>query len=206
MTSLRIGRASIVGVDLGAAVAMYLAATRPARAHGIVLISPPPLGRLRGDDLAEFGRLTGTHLFEATRGMLGAAAVLGPLLARGVVSPEAMPDKLVARYAAPFVGSDGVRHLQSLANAVTDDDAGDVDVSRISARTLVLRGEQDAWCASADAARLATAIPGAELRTIPHSGRLVPEDAPEALAGLLADWASPVGASDAVRTLPVRNG
>lgn len=195
MTSLRIGRATVVGVDLGAAVTLHLAATRPARVHGIVLISPPPLGRVRGEDLAEFGRLTGTHLFEATRGMLGAAAVLGPLLARGVASPDAMPDKLVARYAAPFVGPDGVRHLQSLANAVTDDDAEDLDVGRVTARALVLRGERDIWCTPADAARLATAIPGAELRTVPLSGRLVPEESPEALACLLADWAPPVRAA-----------
>ncbi|MFA6165753.1 MAG: alpha/beta hydrolase, partial [Gemmatimonadaceae bacterium] len=192
MTSLRIGRATVVGVDLGAAVAVHLAATRPARVHGIVLISPPPLGRVRGEDLAEFGRLTGTHLLEATRGMLGAATVLGPLLARGVGSPEAMPDRLVTRYAAPFVGPDGVRHLQALANAVTDDDAEELDMGRITARALVLRGERDAWCSPVDAARLATAIPGAELRTIPLSGRLVPEEAPEALASLLADWAPPV--------------
>ena len=205
MTSLRIGRATVVGVDLGAAVAVHLAATRPARVQGIVLISPSPLGRVRGEDLAEFGRLTGTHLFEATRGMLGAAAVLGPLLTRGVASHEAMPDRLVARYAAPFVGPDGVRHLQSLANAITDDDAEELVVGRITARALVLRGERDAWCTPADAARLATAIPGAELRTIPLSGRLVPEDAPEALATLLADWAPPVRGAGPAHELPRRD-
>lgn len=204
MTSLRIGRATVVGVDLGAAVAVHLAATRPARVHGIVLISPAPLGHVRGEDLAEFGRLTGSHLLEAMRSMLGAAAVLGPLLARGVASPEAMPDRLVARYAAPFVGPDGVRHLQSLANAVTDDDAEELDVRRITARTLVLRGERDIWCTAADAAQLATAIPGAEVRNFPLSGRLIPEEAPEALAGLLADWASPVRTSGSSHQLPGR--
>lgn len=202
MTSLRIGRATVVGVDLGAAVAIQLAATRPARVHGIVLISPPPPGHVRTDDLAEFGRLTGTHLFEATRGMLGAAAVLGPLLTRGVASPEAMPDKLVARYAAPFVGSEGVRHLQSLANAVTDDDAEELDLGRITARTLILRGERDAWCSPSDAARLASAIAGAELRTLPLAGRLIPEDAPDALASLLADWAPAVRTGGPARSLP----
>ncbi|MBA4072936.1 MAG: hypothetical protein C0497_14015 [Gemmatimonas sp.] len=204
MTSLRIGRATVVGVDLGAAVTMHLAATRPARVYGLVLISPPPPGHVRGEDLAEFGRLTGTHLFEATRGMFGAAAVLRPLLSRGVASPEAMPDKLVARYAAPFVGPDGVRHLQALANAVTDDDAEELDLGRITARTLVLRGERDAWCTPADAARVATAVPGAEVRTVPLAGRLVPEDAPDALASLLADWAPPLRSSDATPELPVR--
>ncbi len=205
MTSLRIGRATIVGVDLGASVALRLAATRPARVHGAVLIGPPPPGRGRGADLAELGRLTATHLLEASRGMLGTAAWLGPLLTRSVATAAAMPAKLVARYAAPFVGADGVQHLQLLANAVTDDDVEELDLGRIAARTLVVRGEQDAWCTSADATRLATAIPGAELRAVPGTGRLVPEEAPEALAALLAEWAPPLHSSGA-RTLPPRDG
>lgn len=202
MTSLRIGRATVVGVDFGAAVALRLAATRPARVHGIVLISPPPAGRGRGEDLTELGRLTAMHLFEATRGMLGAAAWLGPLLARGVATPEAMPTKLIARYAAPFVGAEGVRHLQLLANAVTDADMEDVELGRITARALVLRGEHDVWCSSAEATRLATAIRGAEVRSMATAGRLIPEDAPEALAALLADWAAPVHAEQPTRSLP----
>jgi pimeloyl-ACP methyl ester carboxylesterase len=191
MTSLRIGRATIVGVDLGAAVALRLAATRPGRVHSMVLISPPAPGRARGDDLAEFGRLTAVHLFEATRGMLGASAWLGPLLARGVTTPDAMPPKLVARYAAPFVGADGVRHLQGLANAIADSDFDDVDLSQVATHSLVLRGEQDAWCAATDATRLASALRAAELRTVPTAGRLIPEDAPDALAALLAEWVAP---------------
>ena len=205
MTSMRIGRATVVGVDLGAAVALRLAATRPARVHGIVLISPPPLGRARGDDLAELGRVSAAHLFEATRGMLGAAAWIGPLLSRGVATPEAMPARLVARYAAPFVGADGVRHLQALANAVSDGDVADLDVTRIAARTLVLRGEHDAWCERGDTVRLAAAIPGAELRAVPTAGRLIPEDAPDSLAALLAEWAAPLqpaGVAEALRDQP----
>lgn len=200
MTSLRIGRATIVGVDLGAAVALRLAATRPDRMHGMVLISPPAPGRARGDDLAEFGRLAAVHLLEASRGMLGAAAWLGPLLARSVATPEAMPPKLVARYAAPFVGADGVRHLQGLANAVTDSDFDEVDIGRVATPTLVVRGEHDAWCAATDATRLASSLRAAELRTVPMAGRLIPEDAPDALAALLADWVAPAK-SPLVKTL-----
>jgi pimeloyl-ACP methyl ester carboxylesterase len=202
MTSLRIGRATVVGVDLGAAVALRLAATRPARVHGIVLISAPPPGRSRGEELSELGRAAAAHLFEATRGMLGAAAWLSPLLVRSVAHAEAMPPKLVARYAAPFVGADGVRHLQALANAVKDDDAEDLDLSRISARTLVLRGDQDPWCSHADALRLATAIPEAELRTVAGVGRLIPEDAPADLAALVAEWGPPLQGPSAGRIGP----
>jgi 2-hydroxymuconate-semialdehyde hydrolase len=206
MTSLRIGRATVVGIDLGASVALRLAATRPGRVHGLVLISPPPPGRARGDDLAELGRLTAKHLFEATRGMLGAAAWLGPLLTRSVSTPEAMPARLVTRYSAPFVGADGVRRLQMLANAVADDDLEDVDLSKIAARVLVLRGEHDAWCSASDATRLATAIRGAELRTVPTAGRLIPEEAPAALAALLAEWAPALRAAEPLRGKPKGDG
>lgn len=192
MTSLRIGRATIVGVDVGAAVALRLAATRPSRVHGVVLISPPAPGRTRGDDLAEFGRLTAVHLLDATRGMLGAASWLGPLLTRSVATPEAMPPLLVARYAASYVGTDGVRHLQGLANALTDSDFDEVDLRQVASRSLVLRGEQDAWCSAVDATRVASALSDAELRTVPMAGRLIPEDAPDALASVLAEWVAPV--------------
>lgn len=206
MTALRIGRATIVGVDLGAAVALRLAATRPGRVYGLVLISPPAPGKGRGDDLSELGRLAARHLFEATRGMLGAATWLGPLLERSVAAAGSMPAKLVTRYSAPFVGADGVRHLQLLANAVSDDDMDELDLGKITARTLVLRGEQDAWCSAGDAARLATAIPGAELRMVPTAGRLIPEDAPTALAALLAEWAPAIRATEPLREKPKDDG
>ena len=202
MTVLRVGRATVVGVDLGAAVALRLAATRPARVHSLVLISPPAPGRGRGDDLTELGRVAALHLFEATRGMFGAAAWLGPLLIKSVSSADAMPPKLVTRYAAPFVGADGVRHLQELANAVSDDDMESLDLAKVTARTLVLRGEKDAWCSASDATRLATAIRHAELRTVPSAGRLIPEDAPAALAALLAEWAPTLRRAERLREIP----
>jgi pimeloyl-ACP methyl ester carboxylesterase len=188
MTALRIGRATIVGVDIGAAVALRLAAIRPTRLHGLVLISPPPLGQARGEDLSELGRLAARHFFDSARGMLGASAWLGPLLSQGVANLDAMPPRLVARYAAPFIGKDGVRHLQALANAIADDDVSELDMSAVTARTLVLRGDLDRWCSASNASGLATAIAGAELRAIPDAGRLLPEDAPGALAALLAEW------------------
>jgi pimeloyl-ACP methyl ester carboxylesterase len=199
MTALRIGRATLVGVDMGAAAALRLAATRPARVHGLVLISPPPPGKARGDDLTELGRLAARHLFEASRGMLGAAAWVGPLLERSVASPQSMPPKLITRYAAPFVGADGVRHLQSLANAIADDDIEELDLRAITARTLVLRGERDVWCSAADATRLATAIKGGEVRALPGVARLLPEEAPAALAAILAEWAPALRATTPLR-------
>ncbi len=61
----------------------------------------------------------------------------------------------------------------------------------ISAPTLVLWGEQDSWLAPEFGRRLADAIPGARLASIPDAGHFLPEDQPgpvaEALAFLFAD-------------------
>src|SRR6059058_3982895 len=40
LTALRLPKATIVGVDLGAAVAIHLAATRPDRVERLVLVNP----------------------------------------------------------------------------------------------------------------------------------------------------------------------
>ncbi|MGW8568341.1 alpha/beta fold hydrolase [Isoptericola sp. NPDC055881] len=56
--------------------------------------------------------------------------------------------------------------------------------------TRVLWGEQDAWIPVDRAQRLAAALPGADVRLIPHAGHLVQLDAPVALAFELQRWLS----------------
>jgi pimeloyl-ACP methyl ester carboxylesterase len=98
-----------------------------------------------------------------------------------------MPERLVARYLAPYVGRDGVAHLLALARAVSATDLKDVDLATITAPTLVIRGDADRWLAAAVAESLATTIPGARLVRLPDVGRLVPEEAPDRLAELIVE-------------------
>ena len=53
---------------------------------------------------------------------------------------------------------------------------------------LVVWGEQDTWIPVDRARRLAEAIPGAGLETVPGAGHLIQLDAPEALTGALHRW------------------
>ena len=71
MTVLRVAQADVVGVDLGAAVALALAARRPSRIRSLVLMNPGDIASLRGAEFAELQRLQARNLLESSRGMLG---------------------------------------------------------------------------------------------------------------------------------------
>jgi pimeloyl-ACP methyl ester carboxylesterase len=191
LTVLRVARADIVAVDIGCAVALSLAARRPARVRSMVLINPGDPAALRGGDFAELKRLAARHLLDAARGMLGAATLLGPILERSVARAEAMPRALVGRYAAPFVGRDGVRQLMQVDRAINDQALADVSWEKITAPVLVVRGDSDSWTAPDVAATVASRLPRAEHRRMAGAARLVPEDSPAALAELLRGWIGP---------------
>jgi pimeloyl-ACP methyl ester carboxylesterase len=191
LTVLRVARADIVAVDMGCAVALALAARRPARVRSLVLLNPGDPSALRGGEFAELKRLAARHLLDASHGMIGASSLLGPILEQSVASAGAMPPALVGRYVAPFVGRDGLRHLMRVERAINDQALADVSLEKLAAPALVVRGAADSWVAPDAAARLCSSLPRAELRIMPGVARLVPEDAPAALAELLRAWIGP---------------
>ena len=197
MTALRVSRAVVVGLDLGAMVALALAAERPERVIRLVLVNPSDVDELPGDDVRSVQRNTARFAIRASRDVLGVAPLLGPLLEGGVADPDHMPPRLVARYLAPYVGPEGVSHLLSLARSVQPDDIEELELEAIRAPTLVIRGEADRWTETAVAERLAATLPGARLERVPEVGRLMPEEAPERLAELIDTEPS---------TLPIETG
>lgn len=193
LTILRVASADVVAVDVGCAVALALAARRAARVRSLVLVNPADPAALRGADFTELRRLQARHLLDASRGMMGARLLLGPLLERSVAQPARMSPALVGRYVAPFVGRDGVRHLLELARAVNDHALEGVGWMSVAAPVLVVRGDADAWALPTVSAALASRLAQGELRRVPDAGRLVPEDAPEAMTALLTDWLARTG-------------
>jgi pimeloyl-ACP methyl ester carboxylesterase len=191
LTVLRVAQADVVAVDLGTAVALALAARRASRVRSLVLLNPLDPARLRGSEFAELTRLSARHLLDTAHSMLGASALLGPILERSVARPERMSRALVARYAAPFVGRDGVHHLMQLERAVNDRALEGVEWETVAAPALIVRGDSDGWMPPGVAATLASRLPRGEHRQMADAARLIPEDAPGALAGLLRDWIGP---------------
>ena len=96
-------------------------------------------------------------------------------------------------YFRPWSGEDGQRaYLQKVAQfdeahtAGLEPRLGDLDVP-----VQVVWGEDDAWLAlDAVGRRLAAAVPGARLDTVPGAGHFSPEDDPAAVAAALAAFLS----------------
>jgi len=197
LTALRLTKATVVGIDLGAAVAMHLAFNRPERVERLVLINPIAFDDVPGDDIKTMQRNTARFALRISRGVLGAAPLMRELLEKSVADKVNMPDQLLARYLAPYVGKDGLNHLLTLARAVDGDDMAEVDLGQLDRPSLIVWGDQDPFVSPKLADRLADTIPGSRLVRLPGTGRLVPEEAPETLANMILEF---VGAAGMVRT------
>jgi pimeloyl-ACP methyl ester carboxylesterase len=197
LTALRLSKASVVGVDLGAAVAMHLAYTRPDRVDRLVLVNPIAFDDIPADDIKTLQRNTGRFAIRISHGVLGAAPLMRDLLEHSVADQANMPDPLLARYLAPYVGSEGLNHLLALSRSVSDEDMADVELRQLDRPTLIVWGDQDAFVSAKIGDQLAETIPGSRLVRLPGMGRLVPEEAPETLANMILEF---VGAAGMVRT------
>src|SRR4029453_14451954 len=118
LTALRVARAAIVGVDLGPAIALRLAAVRPERVARLILINPIGGEDIPAGDIRAMQRNTARFAIRESRGLFGAAPLLTPILEASVSDAARMPPTLVGRYLAPFVGPEGVTHLLALARAI----------------------------------------------------------------------------------------
>ena len=191
LTALRVARAALVGVDIGAAIALRLASLRPERVARLVLINPVAFDEVPAEDIRALQRNTARFALRVSRGLFGASPLLTPVLTGSVAEPDRMPPALVGRYLAPFVGQEGVTHLLALARSVRDTDLDDLDLTQVRADTLIIRGEKDSWVGPGVSQRLSTEIPDCRVVTMPDVGRLVPEEAPHELSELIATFVSP---------------
>lgn len=185
LTALRIGAPTVVGLGIGGAVALRLAAVRPERVSRLVLVNTPTAEQLPGREVRQVQAQTARFAFRVSRSVLGVAPVLAPVLREGVADPAAMPDRLVARYLAPFVGRDGIRHLLVLARSLRASELDEVELDAVAAPALVVWGDRDRFLERPTADRLARSLPDGRVHHLPDVGRLVPEEAPEELAALI---------------------
>jgi pimeloyl-ACP methyl ester carboxylesterase len=195
LTTLRVAKATVVGVDLGASIALRLAATRPERVERMMLINPIAYDDVPAKDVHNLQRSTGRYALRISRGILGAAPLMRDLLSESVADPAHMPDKLVARYLAPYVGSEGLNHLLILARSIDAEDLDEIELPQIDQPTTIVWAEQDRFLpprydGRTAPERLAEEIPGCKLTRLPNVGRLLPEEAPETVVSLIMEFDS----------------
>jgi pimeloyl-ACP methyl ester carboxylesterase len=188
LTAMRLPKATVVGLDLGGAVALRLAASRPERVERLLLVNPIALDEIPAGDVTSLQRNTARYAIRTSRSILGAAPILGEVLRDSVADPAHMPDKLVARYLAPYVGTEGLNHLLLLARSIDDEDMEDAELGSLAQPTLIVWGDKDPWVDGKFPERLSDTIPGSRLVRLPGVGRLVPEEDPEALTSLLLEF------------------
>jgi len=197
LTALRLTKATVVGIDLGGAVSMHLAYNRPERVDRLVLINGIAFDDVPAEDIKQLQRNTARFALRISRGVLGAAPLMRELLEASVADKANMPDALLARYLAPYVGEEGLNHLLALARAVDDEDMAEVDLGQIDRPSLIVWGDQDPFVGPKVGERLADTIPGSRLVRLPGTGRLVPEEAPDTIANMILEF---VGAAGMVRS------
>jgi 3-oxoadipate enol-lactonase len=167
-------RATIVGLSMGGYVALAFAARHGARLEGLVLADT----RAGPDgDEARRGRDEAIALVEAQ----GVEAYVERQLPR-LLSPHA-PDALRAR-TRDLARQTPAAVTMGLA-ALRDRPDRRGELALIACPTLVIVGAEDVLTPPAEAAAMASAIPGARYVELPGVGHLANLEAPAAFAALL---------------------
>jgi pimeloyl-ACP methyl ester carboxylesterase len=176
--------AHVVGLSMGAAVALELAIRMPQRVRSLVLVG----GGAGGPSTARPG------LWEAC-GV--AAAVLSDSARHRRAWPAAAlfserfrdehPERVAGYmpYFAQHRAPPWMAGWQLLATACFGRRGS---LHRVCAPTLVLHGERDVMSPAGNARLLAHGIPGAQLHVVAEAGHAVPLEHPEACAALLLEW------------------
>lgn len=174
LDALALESATIVGHDIGGAVAQVLAVDHAARVEGLVLVDSVAYGSWPSSSMASLGdpNLLGhpKEILEIVRHDAHIGHAEG-------ADAEAFAREMAAPYETETGRRSMVRNASALNTNHTMELAGRLE--EIDVPTLVLWGEKDPWQPLADAERLAADIPGADLETIPQASHWLPYDHPQ---------------------------
>lgn len=186
LAALRLPAVTVVGQDVGGLVGLLLGTAQGARVSSTVLLEPPDPDDLPGAEIRTLQRASARVALN-TQTLFGSLHLLEPLLKAGVTDADRMPERLVARYVAPFVGVEGLRALLQRAAAVELTPVGRGRISQATGAVLVLQAEGGSPRPSLS---WPTVLPAAQVvvERLAGVGRLIPEDAPEALEPRILAW------------------
>ena len=169
----------VVGLSLGACVALALALRAPARVRSLTLVNA--FAHLRPADAGAVLRLALRALLLATAPM----TTVGALVAR-TVFPR--PEHVALRHAAAAsLSRTSRRSYVAAAAAVTAFDAR-ASLADVRCPTMVVAGVEDATVGIDAKDALAHAIAGARLILVPDSGHATNIDQPRAFNAVLKEF------------------
>jgi 3-oxoadipate enol-lactonase len=178
----RVRRASLVGLGLGATLAMELALRHPERVDRLVLMAASAgaeegEGYWRGRVQAALVRTQGVRQFMLNRAR---PMHIGKTFAHEAPMVMASVEGRIRRMtrSAAYFAVQAWRGRQPLHDRV----------GAIRCPTLVVAGEEDMACPPELADELRVAIPGAQIELIARAGHTIPVEQPEAVGRVLRDF------------------
>lgn len=179
---LSLSRVDLVGHSFGGTLALWLAATRPDRVRRLVVVDPVAYEF----DLPFVGRLAllprvGPILFES----LYRQADLRRYLEGTVSTPSLLDPRALDVYWDRLGRSGGREAAHAMLGDLRTLAPLHDRLGEITAKTLVVWGDQDKLLPLADGHQLVRTLPDATLEIVEGCGHAVPEERPEALVELL---------------------
>jgi pimeloyl-ACP methyl ester carboxylesterase len=179
LDALEISVSVVCGLSMGGYIALDLVRRYPQRVRGLVLADT----RAAADDAG--ARRARDEMIELAR-TTGSEAVAERMLPR-VLSPRTLsgrPD-VVREVRSMMEGWSGAAMIGALRAMRDRPDATSL-LGHIRVPTLVMVGDDDAVTPPSEARRIAEAVPGARLVTLPEAGHLSPLEQPRASTEALA--------------------
>jgi pimeloyl-ACP methyl ester carboxylesterase len=180
----------VVGMSLGGATAIRLAATRPDLVRRLVIVDVTPQaherhGQMTRADQGAVALVGEPPIYESFEEMAAAAVAASPRRPRSAVergvrhNSMQLPDgRWTWRYDL-FDRPKGLTDFASLWG----------DVASLTMPVMLVRGGDSKFVADADAQRFQDLQPAARIETVADSGHAVQSDQPLALTRLIADFA-----------------
>ena len=169
---LKIRRAVVAGLSMGAYVAFAFWRRYPGRVRGLILADT----RAEPDSAAA---RAGRDAAMAKVQQIGAAAYVDEMLPR-LLAPDSLADGKIVGAARKMMTEQPVAGIIGALGGLRDRPDSRATLPTITVPALVIAGEADVVTPPADAQAMAAAIPGARLAVIPKAGHLTPMENPRA--------------------------
>lgn len=196
--ALGLDPADVLGHSAGCPVTLLHAARHPDAVRSLVLVTPSgrPFG-LPHDDLQDIlARRSGEPWYADAAAAVSALADASPRM-RSELEKETRPfwyGRWDERTQAHAAGADGQMSLRANAGYAPgpsyDAESARAELTRVTARVLVVVGEYDAMTGAAVAERFADTLPDAEVAVIAGAGHFPWVDAPEAFSSVVESFLS----------------